>query len=138
MERVSRFLEGQSEPVSRNAVDKAGLGKAETVRQALDFLILDEFVSQTDGPRGAHLVSLIRAFREDDFVPSSSRQLVPDFVPDERLSYAESDFVPTSSPLRPSSSSHFVPPLTGDEVDGTRSNEVDRDEVVGGFDDIPF
>jgi hypothetical protein len=93
MEKVSRWLELQPEPVSRNAVEKASLGKGEYVRIALDLLTDEGYIVESEGPRRARLVAVERAYREDsdDFVPTSSH-----FVPES----AVSDFVSSSHPLR--------------------------------------
>lgn len=85
MERVSRFLEGLSEPVTRKAVEEARLGRAQYVRQALGFLQLDGYIAETRGPRGARLVASLNPYREgatsSHLVPTSSRSEVDDLVP---------------------------------------------------------
>lgn len=124
MEKVSRFLEMQTEPVSRNTVEKASLGRGEYVRLALDLLTSEGFVEETHGAKRARLVELVRAYREasdnlsHDFVPSSSQ-----FVPESEES---------SSSVRPT-------PYRGDEL---RTDLRDGDELTssqGVLDDgIPF
>ena len=93
MEKISRWLELQTEPVSRNAVEKASLGKTDYVRIALDVLSAEGHIGESEGSRGARNVEIIRAFREasDDFAPTS-----PHFAPDR----GNSDFAPSPLPLR--------------------------------------
>ena len=50
MERVSRFLEKQAEPVSRRTIETNVKGKTDYVRQAIDCLVREEFAAETDGP----------------------------------------------------------------------------------------
>jgi len=93
MEKVSRWLEKQADEVSRNDVDKAKLGTAVYVRQALDELIRDEYVQETAGARRSRLVRSLKPYREStssDFVGSSSRR-------SEQPS--SDDFVASSTPL---------------------------------------
>lgn len=66
MEKVSRWLEPQPEPQSRNQIESAKLGKAEYVRIAIDCLIREGYAVEFQGARGARLVRLERAFREAD------------------------------------------------------------------------
>lgn len=96
MEKVSRFLERQVEPVSRNVVEGEKLGKRDYVRAALDLLTNEGFIEESEGPNRARLVTTIRAFREsEEFVQDSyigSPLSSPQFAPES----AE-----TSSPVRP-------------------------------------
>jgi hypothetical protein len=66
MEKVSRWLELQSEPQSRNQIESANLGRAEYVRVAIDRLVEEGYASEFSGARGARLVRLERAFRESE------------------------------------------------------------------------
>lgn len=77
MERVSRFVEQQAEPVSRNVIEKAGLGKAATVRHAVGFLLMDGFLRETEGRRNSRPVESVRPYREGDLVPTSSLDEAP-------------------------------------------------------------
>ena len=47
MERVSRFLETQTEPASQTVVERSVEGKIEAVRRALDLLVTEGFVERT-------------------------------------------------------------------------------------------
>lgn len=90
MERVSRYLEGYpGAEASRHDVLQAVTGKEEYLRQALDVLLLEGFVSERSGARGARLVTSERPFREalDGAVPRPNP-----------------DLIPTSSPPNPTSS----------------------------------
>ncbi len=67
MEKVARFLTGNPSP--RSTIEKAGLGKQTLyVRQALDALIAGGYVTETAGPRGARVNTLVQPFN----VPTSS------------------------------------------------------------------
>ncbi|MFL5960121.1 MAG: hypothetical protein ACJ75G_07665 [Gaiellaceae bacterium] len=106
MEKVSRYIAHQGEPVSRNTIEKAGLGKQATyVRRAIDALIDGGYITEQAGPRGARLYTNTQPFTSSDFVS---------LRPDE-------DGV---------TSSDLVRPLQGDEV--ADEDEVERihlDEV---------
>lgn len=64
MERVSRYLEVQPEPVTRNTIEAAVKGTGKHIRQAIDFLINDGYASQEPGPRKSLLVRTIKPYRE--------------------------------------------------------------------------
>jgi hypothetical protein len=66
MEKVSRWLELQGQPPSRNQIEQAKLGKADYVRLAIDRLIEEGYATEFAGPRNARLVRLERAFREGE------------------------------------------------------------------------
>jgi hypothetical protein len=72
MERVSRFLELQSEPVSLTTTETSVTGMTKWVRVAIDCLVREGWVSETTGPRRARLLLSVRAFREDDPVATPS------------------------------------------------------------------
>jgi GNAT superfamily N-acetyltransferase len=81
MERVSRYLEEQSEPISRTAIEEAVTGKVVYVRIAIDCLVREGFASETSGARGARLVSSVHPYRDGDPVPGVRRRPRPDPVP---------------------------------------------------------
>jgi hypothetical protein len=64
MEKVSRHLERHVEPLSRNQIEQAKLGKAGYVRVAMDCLIAEGYAVEIAGSRGAKLVQLRRPFVE--------------------------------------------------------------------------
>lgn len=66
MERVSRYLEIQTDPVSRNQIEQAVEGKASAVRVAVDRLVQEGFVERTSGKRGSILHTHRKPFRESD------------------------------------------------------------------------
>jgi hypothetical protein len=71
MERVSRYLEPQPEPVSRTVVENSVSGRATWVRTALDILLTEGFACETEGPRKARLVASAKPYRAaDDTTPS--------------------------------------------------------------------
>lgn len=98
MERVSRWLEERGEPVSRNALDRARLGNHEYVRQAVGFLVLDGYASESKGARGAILTASVRPYRQGDPEPSTDLDLAPTSPESEQL-----DLAPTSPEPEPSS-----------------------------------
>jgi hypothetical protein len=65
MESVSRFLEEQTEPVSRNGIEHAVTGKAKFVRAAMDLLVAEGFVEERPGPRRSSLLVSAQPFRAD-------------------------------------------------------------------------
>jgi hypothetical protein len=91
MEKVSRFLEGQTEPVSRKTIETNVTGKAEYVRAAMDALVADGYALEEDGPRKSRLLTVHKPFS------------------------TSSDLVPTSSGLGQARPRPSSPPLRGDE-----------------------
>jgi hypothetical protein len=65
MEKVSKFLESQDDPVSQKVVDDEVKGRRQYVIEALDKLESDGFVERSTGEHGAHLYASARPFRED-------------------------------------------------------------------------
>jgi hypothetical protein len=106
MEKVSRHLEEQSDPISLNQIEQTITGKVDFIRKATERLVIEGHAGETAGPRNARLFTSIRPYREasdphkDDLVPPR-----PDLVPDE--------VILTSSPSSP--------PLRGDGVNQGRS-----------------
>jgi hypothetical protein len=82
MEKVSRYLETQTEPVSRNNIESNVSGKALYVRDALDTLVSEGYARETEGPRhGANISRLytsLNTYREAEdtqpFVPSVGKE----------------------------------------------------------------
>jgi hypothetical protein len=80
MQKVSEYLVLTGDEVSRNDVESNVTGKAQYLREAMDALVADGFVSQCEGSRGARLLRSIRPFSSSShFVPTSSHD--PDEVP---------------------------------------------------------
>jgi hypothetical protein len=112
MEKISRWLELQYEPLSQETVVNAVPGNAQGKRTALALLVREQYVSRQDGPRGAHLHTHTKPYRE-----AEDPQNHP-------TSSTSSDLVPTSSRRGGmTTSSTSSPPLQGDEC---RPDEVDE------------
>jgi AAA domain len=62
MQRVSDFLELQSEPVSLNTIETTVKGRRDWIRRAVEFLKADGFATETNGPNKARLFTLISPF----------------------------------------------------------------------------
>jgi len=78
MQKVSRFLEAQTAPVSQNTISRARLGrKVEYVRQALDALVTLGYAAETAGSRGARLYESTRLFTSTDLDPTSTVEVAP-------------------------------------------------------------
>jgi hypothetical protein len=125
MERVSRHLEGLDEEASRNAIEQAIKGKANTVRLATDKLIEDGYAVETQGPRGAKLITEVRPYREDEDEARAGAS-VPSLVSVSDLVPAR-DEVGTRSVRRAQTTSSLVPPIGDeDEVSPTSSQTPGR------------
>src|SRR5262249_23447102 len=72
MERVSKYLESCTEPVSRNAVLNDVPGKDAGKRQAIDCLIREGHVEAEPGPRNSQLLRSVRPYREEFDAESSA------------------------------------------------------------------
>lgn len=66
MERISRFLAGQTGESSGNEIEKAVSGRAEHIRAALDALVAGRYAERREGPRRAVLYRHKTLFRELD------------------------------------------------------------------------
>jgi hypothetical protein len=77
MEKVSVYLELQTEPVTRTTICEALGGRKEFIVKAIDALILEDFASESRGAKGSKLIESERHFREAD--PSCFR--VPESFP---------------------------------------------------------
>jgi hypothetical protein len=66
MEKVSRHLEQQTEPISRSAITTSVTGKKDFILKAIDHLITDGYAAASTGPRGAKLVKTLQPFRVPD------------------------------------------------------------------------
>jgi hypothetical protein len=66
MERVSRFLETTSEPVSQREIERSVEGKALPLRRAVDVLVSEGFVQRTTGARGSLSHACVKPFREGE------------------------------------------------------------------------
>lgn len=75
MEKISRLLEGLTDPVSFNAITQATTGKEETIRKALDVLRSRGYIEITSGPRNSLLHRSVKPYRavESSLSPTVSR-----------------------------------------------------------------
>lgn len=106
MQKVSELLEQAEEPLPKKAVEAGITGKATYIRQALDVLVADGYVTTSKGPHGSTLHAFLQAYID----PSSS-------------------LVPSSSPPRPSPGDDMG--STSSPFGGTPLTGVSpRDEVV--------
>jgi hypothetical protein len=81
MERVSRFLEMQSAPSSRNEIETYVTGKRRWIRLAVEHLVREGFARETEGPNRARLIASIRPYRDGEFAPGSPREHDGEFAP---------------------------------------------------------
>ena len=65
MERVSRYLELQSGPVSKNQVEQDVKGSGPGIRTALHVLAAEGYIETTTGARNALLVTSRKPYREE-------------------------------------------------------------------------
>ena len=131
MESISRALEDEHEAVSQKRIEQAIRGNANTVRQALKQLVIEEFVTVADGPRGALLHTLARQYRQAND-PLSDRYIDP-------TSSTSSDLVPTSSETTsnatsstssvPSKGTRSTRTRSTPETDHVTSSSSDRDQA---------
>jgi len=135
MERVSRHLEGQLEPLSLRAVTDHVTGKGPALRAALDCLVTEGYATRTPGPRGSHLHVSVTAYRQADD-PRSDRFEHGDTVePIPTASVPPSDRV-TVSPTTSGDTGHSQT-VTLDRVPGhagTQSGHAGTQSEVDYFD----
>jgi hypothetical protein len=66
MERISRWVEDSPDPVSQRDILDAVVGKRDYLAAAIAELVRGGNLKRTEGPRGAHLHTSERPFREDE------------------------------------------------------------------------
>jgi hypothetical protein len=81
MEKVSIYLEMQTDPVTRTTIKDALGGRAEYVVKAIEALVTEDFAAETNGPRQSKLVSSKRRYREDDPICNPENQPIDSNVP---------------------------------------------------------
>lgn len=148
MERVSVYLEQQTEPVSRTQIETNVKGKsAKHIRQSIDVLINDGFAAEIPGARGARNVTLIRRYRQPETVTNypTSDPVYPMVEPNHDVTNPETTDLTPSDPVPPrpdgvtTTPSDGVPPSgapTGSTTprrahpvqssDGVDDQEIDR------------
>ena len=75
MEKVSRYVEMQPEPVTMTVIKEAVTGKGEFIVEAVNILVSDGFLEESVGARSARLLTSLIAYREEHDSP------VPDPFP---------------------------------------------------------
>jgi len=118
MEKVSRWLELQSEPQSRTKITENVTGKSSALRDAIDALVTEGWLVEEIGPNRTRQVSVRRPYRQDDeqVRPSPSQSVPAEGVP----------------AVRPP-----VPPLQGEDG-GWNGHEGPRTDPTPSRDDIEF
>jgi AAA domain len=67
MEKVSLYVGAHAHELpSRNVVETNVGGKRDYVRQAIDVLLVEEYLAEEDGPRNARLLRSLKPYREAD------------------------------------------------------------------------
>ena len=92
MEKVSRYVETQVEPVSMGDIKNVVTGKTEYVVEAVNLLVDEGYLEETSGARKARMFELILAFREvvDPFPKQRERveaSPIPPPVPDDGIPF---------------------------------------------------
>jgi hypothetical protein len=118
MERVSRRIEPEFEPVPLVWIEENVTGNRDARRTAVDVLVDEGFLDESKGPRGARLFRSVRPYREaeDDFQDSGSSEDATSPRPLPDLSH---DLLST-----PSSTSPNEPPYGGDGRGGIDLSQV--------------
>lgn len=124
MERTSRYLEQQVDPVSRKAIEDDVKGRRAFLRMALDRLVAEGFAAESAGERRARLVRSIRPFREGDLAPTSPPpddfDLAPTSPRHDPPSHAESATSPHLAPTSPLAPERDLAPLRSRLQGGAR------------------
>lgn len=116
MQKVSELLEKQTEPISRNHTATLAGGKRAIAITAIDTLVRLNYVTETNGPRGAKLLQHNRSFTVLDWENQAHDPPVPTYSP----------LVPGTSP-----STCSPPPYKGggrEQVDAHRNGSPVPDE----------
>lgn len=103
MERASKYLEKQEEPVSRNQVIRNTKGNDTYLGKALDALTDLRYATETEGERGAKLLVSTRPFRKKEWENEASNVAPPPLPPtsaDFRQSGGQSTSATSASPSR--------------------------------------
>ncbi len=127
MEKISRQLERETEPLTTKQIEDIKLGKAEYVRKALEQLVQDAYLTRQEGARGARLYTTIRPFREaEQPTTTTSSPRRPDLVPDLTSRHV----VPRPHPIRDEDDVRRRP--------GTTTDLVPQGEPIPEYDHPPI
>jgi hypothetical protein len=131
MERASRYLELQPEPVSQRSIVTNVTGKDEYLRLAISCLAAEGFVTASPGPRNSELIQSVRPYREeDDRVPAEPHNgAVPNRVP------VSPDRVPTASQDAPTDCVPRPLPIRQD-ADAVMGHPADADRLEALADEL--
>jgi len=77
MEKVSEFLESVAEPTSKNKIVLGVKKNSRFTATAIDTLVKKGYCKIQQGPRGAHLVTLIKPYRENTDKPIDDPAINP-------------------------------------------------------------
>jgi hypothetical protein len=81
MERISQWLELYP-GATRTSVETSVEGNGKALRDAMDALIADGYVTKQDGPHGASLLTVSKQYRRDISDPAPIAQALPDLDTD--------------------------------------------------------
>lgn len=129
MGRVLDRLEHEPDPIPRSVLESSVAGKTDTVRLAIDTLVIEGHIDEQSGPRGARLYSLPAGRPRPDLAPPTSPPggaTSPLAAPHEQAESATSPHLAPTSPHENGATSPRRPsPSRGGDVRG----ELDQDEL---------
>ena len=73
MEKVSEFLESATEPISKTKIALGVKRNEKLTTTAIDTLVEQGYCKIQQGPRGAHLISLVKPYRQEAPPEDSSK-----------------------------------------------------------------
>jgi hypothetical protein len=77
MEKVSRALEAAGRPLSSNGINQRVTGNQTRIRDAIDCLVAEGYVSRVDGPNNSQIHTLIARYEQASY-PHSDQYQPPD------------------------------------------------------------
>lgn len=126
MDRVSKWLQQQDGPQSRNAIETAVTGNRDSIRRAVDVLIAEGFCSVSEGPRKSILITLDRPYSR-----------LAEETAERAAEATQTTTSPTSPPLRPD----FAQGEVGNRTDSTSPTSPKTPPYgglgVGEVEDVP-
>lgn len=136
MEKVSHELQRWPEPRSRTQIEEAVKGKTQYVRDAIDWLVRDGYLTEDMGARGARMYTMLKPYIKppNDPVPTPSQEPTPS--PSPTPSPPRPDGVPRP---RPTPSPSYGGTGVDDEVAPGTTPSPSQDQLEPLYDDdIPF